>query len=352
METYEEIYQRMRSKYIEESGCEFDEASDIAIRLRVLAGEIYNSLVSQNWLKLQMFSDTASGEFLDKIANQRGLVRREALKSQGEIAFMISEPVDHNIIIPKGTVVATDDLDPIRFVTTEDGEISAGNTIVSLYAEAEIAGVSGNVMANRVVIAVSVPAEIENVTNSYLFDGGEDKESDIELRKRIQDSYVNRNNGTNKSYYKQLALSVDGVAKVGVIAKARGNGTVNIYVCGSKGGVSDDVVARLQSIVSKQRELNVDVMVYKASFVPYDLNVNITPKSGYDEDEVKQKCEDAFRVFINSLDVGAKLYLSALGKCLLETNCVENYEFDTYMQSKQLSDSQCFSVGSIGITVE
>lgn len=38
METYEEIYQRMCGRYRQESGAPFDEASDIAIRLRVLAG--------------------------------------------------------------------------------------------------------------------------------------------------------------------------------------------------------------------------------------------------------------------------------------------------------------------------
>ena len=51
METFDEIYARMKAKYIEESGSEFLETSDIAIRLRVLAGEIYNAQTSLEWLK-------------------------------------------------------------------------------------------------------------------------------------------------------------------------------------------------------------------------------------------------------------------------------------------------------------
>ena len=43
METYDEIYRRMSEKYTAESGFEIDPSSDIAIRLRVLAGEIYNA---------------------------------------------------------------------------------------------------------------------------------------------------------------------------------------------------------------------------------------------------------------------------------------------------------------------
>ena len=43
METYNEIYERMKQRYIAESESDFDEASDIAIYMRVLAGEIYNA---------------------------------------------------------------------------------------------------------------------------------------------------------------------------------------------------------------------------------------------------------------------------------------------------------------------
>ena len=55
MVTYDEIYQRMRAEYIAQGGAEFDEASDIAIRMRVLAGEIYNAYTNAEWLKKQMF---------------------------------------------------------------------------------------------------------------------------------------------------------------------------------------------------------------------------------------------------------------------------------------------------------
>ena len=72
METYNEIYTRMKNRYIEESGSDFDEKSDIAVRLKVLAGEIYNAETSIEWLKRQIFVTTASGEFLDEIAEQRG----------------------------------------------------------------------------------------------------------------------------------------------------------------------------------------------------------------------------------------------------------------------------------------
>ena len=41
METYDEIYGRMKNAYEHETGDSFNEVSDIAIRLKVLAGEIF-----------------------------------------------------------------------------------------------------------------------------------------------------------------------------------------------------------------------------------------------------------------------------------------------------------------------
>lgn len=341
----------MKNRYEQESETEIDEKSDVAIRLKVLAGEIYNAQVNFEWLKNQMFADSASGEYLDYIAKQRGLERKKAVKAQGEIFFFISQPVDHNIIIPIGTVVATDDSSPVRFCTTEEGEISAGNTVVCVYAEAEKPGRAGNVKKDKVTVGVSVPTEIESITNSLPFTGGEEEETDIELRERIRSTYKNQSNGTNKAYYEKLALSVEGVAKASAVARVRGSGTVNIYVCSSDGNVDSTVIQKLQSIVDKERELNVDVKVYNATAVSYDLDVIITAKNGYSEAEVKAACKTAFEKYINSIAIGGKLYLSALGKALIETDCVENYEYDTSMQNKELSVTQRFKAGNTEITV-
>lgn len=350
-ETYNKIYQRMKTKYEQESETEIDEKSDVAIRLKVLAGEIYNAQVNFEWLKNQMFADSASGEYLDYIAKQRGLERKKATKAQGEIIFSISQPVDHNIIIPLGTVVATDDSSPVRFCTTEEEEISAGNTLVSVYAEAVNPGREGNIKKDKATVGVSVPTEIEKVRNPIAFSSGEDEETDSELRERIRKTFTNRSNGTNKAYYEKLALAVEGIAKASAVARVRGSGTVNIYVCSSDGDADSTAIEKLQAIVDKERELNVDVEVYNATSVSYDLKVTVTARNGYSESEVKRDCIAAFEKYINSIPIGGKLYLSALGKALMETDSVENYEYDTSMQNKEISVTQRFKAGSTEITV-
>lgn len=351
METYDEIYQRMKSTYEANAGYPFCEESDIAVRLRVLAGEIYNAQTNTEWLKRQMFSSSAGGEYLDYLASQRGLERKGATKAQGELTFYISEPTDHAIIISKGAVVATADSEPLRFVTTEDEEISAGNVLVSVYAQAEQAGGASNIGKGFATVPVSVPAEIESVTNREAFVGGEDEESDDELRERIKRSYLNRSNGTNAAYYEQLALSVEGIAKVGVVGRARGGSTVDVYVCGKNSAASDAAVAKAQALMDDGRELNVDVLVQKAQFLSVPLNVKVYAVSGYGDAEVSGACQRAFEDYVYSLPVGGRFYLSSLGARLLATGCISTYTFGGEAADAVCASTQCFLPGEVTIEV-
>ncbi len=103
--------------------------------------------------------------------------------------------------------------------------------------------------------------------------------------------------------------------------------------------------------MDKGRELNVDVKVYGAQFVRYNLAVTIKPKSGYSSDEVTEKCQNAFESYVYSLPVGGKLYKSALGARLLATGCVENYTFGGEMSDSSCSVTQCFVPGEAAIEV-
>lgn len=352
METYDEIYGRMKNAYEHETGDSFNEVSDIAIRLKVLAGEIFKLQTNLEWWKRQMFAVSASGECLDKLASQRGIERKKAMKSTGEITFNISQPCSHDIVIPKGCVVATADLVPIRFVTTEDEEIGAGNTLVSVYAEAEQTGSNGNIGLGCAVVPVSVPTEIETVTNREKFSGGCDAETDDELRKRIRDTYINTSNGTNAAYYEQLALTVDGVAKASAVGKVRDVGTVNVYVTGADASLGTNVVAKVQSLLEKQRELNVDVIVSNAQRIACNMSVVAYAEDGYSSGEVKELLKNAFAEYVNSIPIGGTFRLSELGARLIDTGCITNYNWNTDMQDVTVAKSQCFTVGTVTIGVK
>lgn len=351
METYEEIYQRMKENYTGESGEDFDEAGDIAIRLRVLAGEIYSMQTNLEWLKRQMFPSTATGEYLDYFAQQRGITRVPARKARGELIFSVAEPRPTSIYIPRGTVVSTDDENPQRFYTTEDSQIWPGTYATDVPAEAEEPGYRGNINIRMAVIPVSVPSEIDEVTNLSTFKGGTDAESDITLRARIQQSYLSQPNGMNAAYYIALAKTVDGIVKAGVIPKLRGAGTLNVYVTDTEGNVTDEQLAQVQQVLNDARELNVNVLAARGSAQDYDMNVTVTPKEGYTSAEITALCTDAFEDYVSTIEMGGKLYLTLLGKYLLESGCIKNYSFDSSMSDMTIPASKFFVTGDVRVEV-
>ena len=351
MEAYEEIYQRMKDKYIAERGAEFDEASDIAIRLRVLAGELYSMQTSFAWLQRQLSPATAEGRFLDYFAEQRGLTRFAATKARGSVVFRVNEVKDVPVVIPRGTAVAAEGDAPVTVYTTEDSVLPVDTFSVEVPAEAESAGYRGNVDAGTACYPINVPSEIDRVYNPAAFQGGADEESDTSLRERVRDSYAVRPNGMNAAYYIALATSVDGITKAGVVPKLRGAGTVNVYVCGTDDNVSIEKLAEVQLVINEARELNVDVLVAQATNTLYDMDVVVRARAGFEENEVIEKCTDAFEHYISGLPVGGKVYLSQLGKYLMDTGCIENYEFDVSMRNQTASGSSCFVTGAVSIEV-
>lgn len=341
----------MKDDYTARSGVEFDEASDIAVKLRVLAGEIFNAYAQTEWLKRQMFASTATGEFLDMLAEQRGLTRRAATKAQGMLTFSVNDTQSDPITIPAGTVVATTGSEPVRVYTIENAVLPAGTLSVSVRAEAELAGFSGNILIASATVPVSMPAELDSVTNRSRFKGGADTEADNSLRKRIKETYYCVPNGMNKAYYIQLAQSVEGVDRAGVVTYARGAGTLNVYVSSYNGTIGQAVIDEAEALILRNREINVDIEVHPAVGTSYDMAVTVEAKAGYTAQEVRELCTNAFEEYLRTIPLGGTLYLSALGKYLLDTDCIENYVFDMSMSNMTAAGSQFFIIGDVDIEV-
>lgn len=350
METYDEIYTRMKEKYETESGFEIDPASDIAIRLKVLAGEIYSEQCSLEWLKRQMFADTAGGEYLDYIAEQRGLARKAATKASGTLTFSVAEVLHYPIEIPAGTVVATNGQTPVRVYTTEAAVLPQATYSVTVNAEAELPGYNGNIASGTAEVPVSVPAGIDGVTNS-VFIGGDDEESDETLRSRIKDSFYNRPNAANAAFYRQLVLGVDGIDKAGIMERISGVGTVGVYVARKDCDVTDEALAEANAVVQLNRTIGTQATVLRATHLDVDLDVSVAAKEGYESAEVTELITNAFIDYIGSLNVGSAFYLSNLGQYFFNTGCIVNYSFDSSMQDMFPSGSQFYRPGDISVRV-
>ncbi len=351
MDNYEDILSRMKDRYTELSGINPSEQSDIMLRLKVLAAEVFSCSVAAEFIKSQMFPISATGAYLDKHATERGLTRKEAQKAKGEVKFLLSAPIETDIVIPQGTVVSTATEDAKRFATDSAVTLESGATSVTAKVTAVHGGADYNVLENTVSIMVTPPQGVSAVTNSKAFTGGVDSETDEELRARILDSYRDISNGTNAVYYKRLAQSVSGVYSASVISRARGAGTIDVCIRGkSDSPVNSSHIDKVQQLLDENRELNVDILVKYATPVKAGFSIYMDVLDGYSFDDVSQAVTKKVKKHIDSLEISQPALLCDLGDIIYHTTGVKNYSFrDAYCNDVYPTQEQYCEYNGIDI---
>lgn len=348
--TYERILDEMLKKYDEESGFTPDEASDIGIRMKVVATQIHSVAVMGQWILKQMFFNTASGEYLDMHAERHGLQRSPGTKAVGELVFTLSAPLVYRINVPKGLVCVSSDGET-RFVTTASGAITAGSTQLVLPAEAQEIGYAGNVASGIVTQIIASPASVLTVSNFRAFAYGSDSETDELLRERIFNACSTPSNGSNAGYYRALAFETEGVRSANVLPRNRGRATVDVYIAGPGGTASSTTVKALQSVYDSAREINVDVDVYAATVKKIDLNIKLKPEFGYDFKLQKQQVETAVNEFFEQLSVGEVFRYNRLGKKLMcDVEGILDYDFGVSESEISLTPKEIAVPGNLIIS--
>lgn len=338
METYSQILERMQENFKNMSGFSADDASDIGIRLKVLAGEIFSLNANVEWLKNQMFANTATGEQLDLHAEQRGIFRKEAVRATGILTFSREEALDYDVEIPSGTICSTTDVDGVHFETKDNAVLKAGELSVSVAAQSVEGGKNKNVLANKITLLVTPPAGITSVNNDEDFTNGVDEETDDELRKRILESYKNVSNGTNIAFYKSEALKYNGVYSANVVPLVRGKGTVDIYVAGKGKLLSSSLIDEIQSGIEDLREVNVDIKVKSPTLVEVNTPLNIVLKDGYLFSEVQERCLEVINEYYESLSIGEQVIFAAIGRKIFDIDGVKNYYFSSTVDYDKFID--------------
>lgn len=325
MRTYEEILSAMEREYENLSGVPAAEASDIGIRLRLLAGEILSFENSLQWMERQADPRTAQGEYLDKLAQEKGLTRRSEVKAKGTLTFGRGTALNYDLSIPAGTVCATED-NLWEYVTTEDVRLGAGTTVVSAPAEAVLGGKGSNCAAGVITVLAAAPEGVETVTNEKAFTGGKAAESDAVLRERLLLACRLIPGCGNRSFYVNAALSFEGVSSAGAWHDGEGTVTVSIYCVDGVPG--SDLIYRVQKAMEESCPVNVNVKVEAATEIVTGVSVRIKQKSGYSLEEAKQETEAAIADYFASLGVGDSFYAAkvcgAVMNCSSVANCLVN----------------------------
>ncbi len=348
--TYQSILEELLASYEAKSGNRPDDASDVGIRLRVLAGQLFSLHARISWLQRQVFPDSAVGAQLDNLAAMWGLVRKAASFAEGQLCF--SRPVAEEmpeITLPTGVLCAAPGTQGRQFSTLEQATLHAGETQVCVRARALELGASSNVAAGTITLPVNPPQGVAQVTNPAPFDGGADAETDEHLRRRLLDTLGRMPNGANADTYREKALSYECVLGASVLPRARGAGTVDVVILTAAETPDAALVARIQEDFSHEREIGTDVLVRAAVRTRMNLSAKVLVEYGYDAAQVTARCEDALRGFLEALPLGSSLLAARIGEVLFHVEGVANYALESPAEDTLLSADVKLIPGTISV---
>lgn len=348
--TYEEILSQMRSRYRELAGFDADQASDIGIRLKVLAAETASVYEKIEELRAEIFPQTSTGRYLELHAESRAITRKPSIPASGALKLSRETPAYSDILIPAGILCSTKAEPQLYFETACDAVLRTGETAVLIPAAAVTSGETGNVAAESVCTMVSPASGITSVTNPKPFSGGVDEESDGDLRARLLAAYQNISNGTNGAFYYDLAMSHEGVSSAKILPRRRGRGTVDVVITSRSIESENETVRAIQADLNVRKEINVDVLVLAAARDYPAVSVEIAVKDGYSFGLVSASCKSVIESHIEGLRVGEALLLAAAGSRLLAVDGVYNYKIITPSKDIIPASDHVLRNASVGIS--
>ena len=347
MKTVEEIYREMMETFAGETGLEPDGTSELAVRMYALAAQVYGLYAENAWTRRQCFPQTATGEALENHGFLRGITRLEASRAEGAVWFSAREAAAEELTIPAGTVCMTAGL--VAVETIQEATLPAGSLSVEVPARAVEPGQGGNVAAGTVRTMAVAPAGIASCTNPVAFTGGREAEGDEALRKRILATYQRLPNGTNRAYYEQEALAVEGVTAVQVLPKNRGIGTVDVVVTGAGGLPEEALLERVRADLAGKREIAVDLKVLAPETVIVNLILLVKPKEGLLPGPVIARVEEAMVSWFDGSMLGKDLLLAQIGQRIYQVEGVENYQIQGPVNDVTVADNQLPVLGVLSV---
>ena len=270
----------------------------------------------------QVFVDTATGSYLDRIANLVGCQRKGGEKATGTVTFSRNTPADNDILIPAGTKVRTQiDSNGNYYVFTTDSNVTLtkGLTSVDASITAEYVGTAYNLPSNSIIVMVDHIAGITAVTNANPTSGGVDVESDEDFRARIPEYISSLARGTKTA----LKVGAESVAGVGSATVVEGNpGSVNVYISATSGDVTQDLIDSVKTTLDDYRSAGVQVNVYGVLSIPVSVTATLSVKDGYSG--VQTSVQNALIDFLNKKPQGDLVRENEIIAVIMDVEGVED----------------------------
>lgn len=265
------------------------------------------------------FIDTAEGDELTRAASEFGVDRKSAQYAKGEIKFTGTA----GTTISAGALVASQ---AAQFYTQSDCTIASDGTVTVKIVCAS-PGIIGNVGAgaiNRLPVTLSGVTSCGNASPTY---GGEDRESDEELRERVYLKVRAPGTSGNKNDYVTWALTVDGVGGAKCVPLWNGAGTVKVVIVNSSGeAASSELVTSVSDYIETVRPVGASVTVVSATAKTINVKAALVLKAGYTADTVAASVTEAIRGYLRTFKLsGTTVSYARIGAIILSVEGVDDY---------------------------
>lgn len=264
-----------------------------------------------------LYLDSARGEDLDRLIADRvspTIVRKQATRALSILTFSRSDSLS-DVTVSIGTKVSTASGTEFELLQSANFGASQSGPVTAL-AQATIAGRSGNVDENTVVQFVSsAPQSDIVVTNADPASGGQNVESDPELRSRAKDFYRTVRRGT-LSAIEFGTLTIPGISRVSVVEETNSDGdptgTVFVYIADVEGRANTALAESVYEVLLDYRAAGVVPVVVPGTPQMINIAYQVQFDSTVDTRAASESLKTATVSSLETLRPGDTLQVSSL----------------------------------------
>lgn len=278
---------------------------------------------------------TASGRALDMIGELYAVERKQLSeiaaidKQLGSFYFYLDSPHTSSILIPKGTVVATNGTEFIgstfTYRTTEDVTIPAGRLKAFASIRPEFNDSVFTAGANTITVHNFTAPEgvLLKATNPKPIAPQQGYESDENFRTRIRTEVRTSAGGTAEAI-RFAGLAIEGVRDIKIRNMPYGLGSAELIVVSEDVRDAPVVLANVTDVVDRVAPVGVRVLIRQPSYVSCDVDASIVikPNMNVDAAGTARRAEISVIRYLNTLLPGRPLVYSQLVQAMLDSSDV------------------------------
>lgn len=309
--TYDKILNSMKKEFLKEKGEAVKDFSDLEMRFKAVAAEIYSVSAYGDFILKQSFPQTATGEYLDRHAKLRSIERKTASYASGIVTVSRTEgSAGYAVSIPKGTVFSVSGKPFIQFATQKSYVMSASAASCLITVTALKTGSEHNIKAGTVLLPVNPPAYLDSTVSAANFSGGWDEESDEALRERILSSYHSRKNAVSASAVRETLLTLDDVTDAVVYPEE--NYILNVCLKTKSGKISTELKNKASDMLGFATLCGLHIRFTAAVEQPFAITAEAKILSGYNVSQIKTAIRERITQFCSNEKIGQNYSESAI----------------------------------------